>query len=254
MDIRDQPAIVTGAASGLGMGVARALAAAGAKVALLDLDADGAIAAADEIGGLGLACDITDSDAVAAALDQARAAHGPARINVNCAGIPGSLRLVGRDGTVDMERYAQVIAVNLLGTVSVMSKCAAEMMAAEPLDDDGQRGVIVNTASIAAFDGQIGHGAYAASKGAIASLTLPAAREFAPRGVRVVTIAPGLYDTPMAHGVPEEALTAFLEAPQFPKRFGTAEEFASMVLEICRNPMLNGTTLRLDAAARLGPR
>ncbi|MCP5371223.1 MAG: SDR family oxidoreductase [Hyphomicrobiales bacterium] len=254
MDLKDRAAVVTGAASGLGRATAEALAAAGARVALLDVDERGLKTTADEVGGMALPCDITDADAVAAALAAARQAHGPVRVNVNCAAVPGSLLLVGRDGAVDMDRYAKVIAVNLLGTVSVMTKCAAEMMAAPPLDRDGERGLVVNTASIAAFEGQVGHGAYAAAKGGIASLTLPAAREFAPRGVRVVCIAPGLFETPMATDLPADVVRSFREKPLFPRRFGRPEEFAQMVLAVCANKMVNGATLRLDAAARLEPR
>ena len=195
MQVDGLSALVTGAASGLGLAAAKALKMAGAKVALLDRDEEKVSLAANEIGGVGIACDVTDPDALVEALAKAERKNGPIRINVNCAGIPGGMRLVGRDGPVDMAAFASVIDINLMGTVSVMTKCAARMMALETLNDDGERGIIINTGSITAVEGQIGQGAYVASKGAIASLTLQAAREFMPRGIRVMTIAPGLFKT-----------------------------------------------------------
>jgi len=254
MQIKDKAAVVTGGASGLGLATARALAEAGAKVAILDLDAERTADTAASFGALGIACDVTNEGAVTAALDAAEAAHGVARLNVNCAGIPGGMRLVGKDGPVEMARFAQVVAVNLLGTVSVMSKCAARMMAQDPLGTDGERGVIVNTASITAYEGQIGQGAYVASKGGIVALTLQAAREFAPRGVRVMSVAPGLFRTPIAEHIPPEVIDGMLSDAMFPRRFGEPEEFGELVVSICRNPMLNGETIRLDAGVRLQAR
>lgn len=254
MQIKGKAAVVTGGASGLGFAAARALAAAGAKVAILDLDAGRTAEAAESFGGLGLACDVTDETAVTAALEAAEAAQGPVRINVNCAGIPGGMRLVDKAGPVDMARFSDVIAVNLLGTVSVMTKCAARMMAQDPLGEDGERGIIVNTASITAYEGQIGQGAYVASKGGIVALTLQAAREFAPRGVRVMSVAPGLFRTPIAEHIPPEVIDGMLSDAMFPRRFGEPEEFAELVVSICRNPMLNGETIRLDAGVRLQAR
>jgi len=254
MKIDGLSALVTGAASGLGLAAARALREAGALVALLDLDAQRVADAANEMGGLGIGCDVTDSDAVARAIETAEARNGPVRINVNCAGIPGGMRLVGRDGPVDTAAFARVIEVNLIGTVSVMTKCAARMMQLPPLDDDGERGIIVNTGSITAFEGQIGQGAYVASKGAVASLTLQAAREFMPRGIRVMTIAPGLFRTPIADHIPQEVIDGMLDGRMFPNRFGEPSEFGRLAVDIIRNPMLNGEVIRLDAGVRLQAR
>ncbi|WP_137155153.1 SDR family NAD(P)-dependent oxidoreductase [Rhizobium sp. FKL33] len=254
MEIHGVSAIVTGGASGLGLATARRLAAAGAKVMILDLDKDKALNAAAEIGCLGKACDVTQEEDVNAAIEEAEAENGPLRINVNCAGIPGGMRLVNKDGPVDMIRFAKVISVNLLGTVSVMTKCAARMTANAPLGQDGERGVIINTGSITAFEGQIGQGAYAASKAAIAGLTLQAAREFMPWGVRVMTIAPGLFRTPIADSIPEEVIAGMLDGRMFPERFGEPDEFASLVASIVENSMLNGEIIRLDAGVRLQAR
>jgi len=220
-DLDGVAALVTGGASGLGLATAKALAAAGARVAALDLRPGPASAGVQPI-----ACNVAEEASVVAALDAAEAAHGVARIVVNCAGIPGSMRLVGREGPVDMARFAQVINVNLFGTVSVMTKAAARMMALDPLAPDDERGVIVNTASVTAFEGQIGQGAYVASKGAIVAMTIQAAREFAAKGVRVLAIAPGLFHTPMAGEVPHEVVEAITSDAIFPRRFGAPEDFA----------------------------
>ncbi len=254
MDIEGLSAIVTGAGSGLGLATAQALSKAGARVTLLDLDEVRAKNAAAEIGALGIGCDVINSSAVEAALDLAEDRSGPIRIVVNCAGIPGGMRLVGRDGPVDMEAFARVINVNLMGTVSVMTKCAARMMQQEPLNQDGERGIIINTGSITSIEGQIGQGAYVASKGAIASLTLQAAREFMPRGVRVMTIAPGLFRTPIADHIPQEVIDGMLDGRMFPNRFGEPAEFGRLAVNIIQNPMLNGETIRLDAGVRLQAR
>ncbi|WP_170667828.1 MULTISPECIES: SDR family NAD(P)-dependent oxidoreductase [unclassified Ruegeria] len=251
MDIEGLSAIVTGAGSGLGLATAQALSKAGARVTLLDLDEVRVKNAAAEIGALGIGCDVINSSAVEAALDLAEDRSGPIRIVVNCAGIPGGMRLVGRDGPVDMEAFAKVINVNLMGTVSVMTKCAARMMQQEPLNQDGERGIIINTGSITSIEGQIGQGAYVASKGAIASLTLQAAREFMPRGVRVMTIAPGLFRTPIADHIPQEVIDGMLDGRMFPNRFGEPAEFGRLAVNIIQNPMLNGETIRLDAGVRL---
>lgn len=254
MQVNGLSAVVTGAASGLGLAAARALHEAGALVALLDRDEDRVSRAAAEIGGMGIACNVTDSGAVAEALQRATGQNGPIRINVNCAGIPGGMRLVGRDGPVDMVAFARVMDVNLMGTVNVMTKCAAMMMALDPLNDDGERGIVINTGSITAVEGQIGQGAYVASKGAIASLTLQAAREFMPWGVRVMTIAPGLFRTPIADHIPQEVIDGMLDGRMFPNRFGEPAEFGRLAVDIIRNPMLNGETIRLDAGVRLQAR
>jgi NAD(P)-dependent dehydrogenase (short-subunit alcohol dehydrogenase family) len=245
-DLTGISALVTGGASGLGLATARALSAAGVRVAALDLRPGQA-----EPGILPVACDVADEISVTAALDAAEAEQGVARIVVNCAGIPGSMRLVGRDGPVEMARFELVIRVNLLGTVSVMTKAAARMMTLDPLGPDDERGVIVNTASITAYEGQIGQGAYVASKGAIAAMTIQAAREFAARGVRVLAIAPGLFHTPMAAEVPPEVVEAITTDAIFPRRFGAPEDFADLCLSMIRNPMLNGEVIRLDAGVRL---
>lgn len=245
-DLSRISALVTGGASGLGLATARALAEAGASVAALDLNVG-----KSEPGILQLACDVADDSSVIAALDAAVRAHGPARIVVNCAGIAGSMWLVGRDGPVEMARFERVIRVNLLGTVSVMTKAAARMMTLDPIGPDGERGVIVNTASITAYEGQIGQGAYVASKGAIAAMTIQAAREFASYGVRVLAIAPGLFHTPMAAEVPPEVVNAITSDAIFPRRFGEPEDFADLCLAMIRNPMLNGEVIRLDAGVRL---
>lgn len=254
MQVDGLSALVTGGASGLGLAAAEALKKAGAKVAILDLNEEKVSRVADEIGGLGVACDVTDPDGVSKALAKAEAHNGPIRINVNCAGIPGGMRLVGRDGPVDMAAFDRVIKVNLIGTVSVMTKCAARMMTLEPLNEDGERGIIINTGSITAVEGQIGQGAYVASKGAIASLTLQAAREFMPRGIRVMTIAPGLFKTPIADHIPQEVIDGMLDGRMFPNRFGDPSEFGRLAVDIIRNPMLNGETIRLDAGVRLQAR
>ena len=239
-------ALVTGGASGLGRATSLALTRSGAKVAALDLSPGDATE-----GILPLACDVADEASVIAALDQAEAAHGVARIIVNCAGVPGSMRLVGRDGPVDMAKFERVLRINLLGTVSVMTKAAARMMRLDPLPPDDERGIIINTASITAYEGQVGQGAYVASKGAIAAMTVQAAREFASQGIRVLAIAPGLFHTPMAAAVPPEVVAAITSDAIFPRRFGEPDDFADLCLAMIRNPMLNGEVIRLDAGVRL---
>lgn len=252
MDIRDCAAIVTGGGSGLGAQTARALARQGAKVAVLDVN-DGAVAAvAAETGGRGLPCDVTDPQSVEAALAAAAAAHGPARIVVNCAGVATPGKVVGRKGALALDAFARVVQINLIGTFNVMRLAAAAMLDLPPLAG-GERGVIVNTASIAAFDGQIGQAAYAASKGGVASLSLPVAREFAPAGIRVMAIAPGYFGTPMVNGMPTEVLDSLVASTLFPHRLGEPDEYARMVLAIIDNPMLNGSTIRLDGAVRMPP-
>jgi NAD(P)-dependent dehydrogenase (short-subunit alcohol dehydrogenase family) len=253
MNPKGQSAVVTGAASGLGAAAARALAQAGAKVALLDQNLEAAQAVASEIGGLAIACDVTDANSAAAAFAKARDAHGSARINVNCAGIVFGGRVVGRDGPHALDKFARVVQVNLVGTFNTMRLAAAAMTELEPLED-GERGVIVNTSSIAAFDGQMGQAAYAASKGGIAAMTLPAARDLARSGVRVAAIAPGLFATPMMFGLPPESQKALGESMPFPPRLGRPEEFAALVLHIIANVMLNGEVIRLDGALRLPPK
>jgi len=258
MNINGQAAIVTGGASGLGAQTARELARRGAKVTVLDRNGEGAKAIAKEIGGLGFECDITSSESVIAALDAAREAHGAARILMNIAGIGTARRLIGKDGTpMPLEDFKRVIDVNLVGTFNVIRLAAAQMVKLDPLDDafaSNERGVIVNTASVAAFDGQVGQEAYAASKGGIVSLTLPLARDLAQFGVRVVTIAPGLFLTPLMAELPQAVQESLAASVPFPKRLGKPEEFAQLAAAIVENLALNGEVIRLDGALRMAPR
>jgi len=247
------PAIVTGSGSGLGAATARALAAAGAKVAVLDRNAETADAVAAEIGGLALACDVTDPAAGEAAIAAAADRFGPAGICVNCAGIGPAGRIVGRDGPMPLDDFAKVIQVNLIGTFNILRLAAAGMADRDP-NADGERGVIINTASIAAFEGQIGQAAYAASKGGVAALTLPAAREFARMGVRVLTIAPGLFETPMLQSLPQAVQDSLAATLPFPSRLGRPEEYARLALSMIDNPVMNGEVVRLDSALRMQPR
>ena len=253
MRIRDVAALVTGGASGLGEATARRLADAGARVAVIDLNAERAEAAGDALSGVGLCCDVTSPEAVEAALAEIGDAVGAPQIVVNCAGIGTAERIVGRDGPMRLENFARVIQVNLIGTFNVMRLAAAGMARGEA-QESGERGVIVNTASVAAFEGQVGQAAYAASKGGVAALTLPAAREFARAGIRVCTIAPGILETPMFDGVPDSAREGLLAITQFPPRLGEPDEYAQLVQHIVENTLLNGETIRLDGAVRLPPR
>ncbi|GAB3469431.1 SDR family NAD(P)-dependent oxidoreductase [Massilia terrae] len=254
MKLAGQAALVTGGASGLGAQTVRELAAQGAKVAILDVNYELAQALAAEVGGLALRCDICDSASVETALHAASAAHGPARILVNAAGIGGAKRLVGRDGSpMPLEEFSRVIQVNLIGTFNMVRLAAAAMVATEPLED-GERGVIILTSSVAAYDGQVGQEAYAASKGGLTSLTLPLARDLAQFGVRVMTIAPGLFLTPLLFKLPEEVQASLAASIPFPKRLGKAEEYARLAAHIVTNLSLNGEVIRLDGALRLPPR
>jgi len=253
MRIKDHAAVVTGGASGLGQATARVLAEAGAKVTVLDVNAEGAQASAATFGGLGLACDVTSADSVAAALAAAAEAHGPARICVNCAGVVAGGRVVGKEGPHDLATFTRVVSINLIGTFNVMSQAAAAMTALEQ-EDEHERGVIINTGSIAASEGQIGQAAYAASKGGVAALTLPAAREFARVGIRVMCIAPGLFHTPMLDSLPQDIYDALVRKTLHPHRLGQPEEFGRMVRALVENPMMNGSVVRLDGALRLEPK
>ena len=253
MEIQHQAAVVTGAGSGLGAETASALGGAGAKVALLDVNLDAARAAAARIGGLAVHCDVADPDSAAAALATAREQHGPARILVNCAGIGPAKRIVGRDGPMPLAQFERVIRVNLIGSFNMMRLAAADMASLQTLAD-GERGVIVSTASVAAFEGQVGQAAYAASKAGVAGLTLPAARELAQFGIRVLAIAPGIFSTPMLHGLPAEVQESLGAAVPFPRRLGEVSEFASLVIHCMTNRYLNGEVIRLDGALRLPPR
>jgi NAD(P)-dependent dehydrogenase (short-subunit alcohol dehydrogenase family) len=254
MKIEEMAAIVTGGASGLGGSTAARLANAGAKVTVFDLNADLGMAHAAAIGGRFAHVDVTSEESVSAALEQAEGWHGTARILVNCAGIGPPAKIIGRDGkALPLSDFSRIVAVNLLGTFNMLSKFAARLHEAEPLSG-GERGVIVNTASVAAFDGQIGQPAYAASKSGVVGLTLPAARELARYGIRVMTIAPGLFMTPLLATLPQEALNALGQQVPFPSRLGEPDEYAQMVEAIVINPMLNGETIRLDGAIRMAPR
>ncbi len=254
MQIDGQVALVTGGGSGLGAATARHLAGRGARVAILDFDQARAAAVASEIGGIALHVDVSDAAAVGAAIDSAVEQLGSVpRIAVNCAGIGMAARIVGREGKLSFDVFEKTLRVNLFGTYNVMSHAARHMAELEPLTD-GERGVIINTASVAYEDGQLGQAAYAASKGAIASMCLPAAREFAQSGIRVMAIAPGLFQTPMMEGLPEEVSAKITANIPFPARLGAPEEYALLAEQIVTNPFLNGTTIRLDGAVRLPPR
>lgn len=253
MNMQGQAAIVTGGASGLGGATAERLARHGAKVTLFDLNAELGAAKAKEIGGLFVAVNVTDEVAVEDAIAVAEAAHGKARILVNCAGIGPPAKVIGRDGSaIRLADFAKIININLLGSFNVLSKFAARLHTAEPVGEE--RGVIINTASVAAFDGQIGQAAYAASKGGVVAMTLPIAREFARYGIRVMTIAPGIFWTPLLASLPQEAQDSLGRQVPFPSRLGQPDEFALLVESIVANPMLNGEVIRLDGAIRMAPK
>jgi len=247
-------AVVTGGASGLGAATARHLAEAGMKVALLDVNAPAGAALAAELGGIFVKTDVTDSASIGHALDAIEAQLGTVRVLVNCAGIAPAGKTVGRGLAHDPEVFTRVIGINLIGSFLCASQAAARMVAADPLGPDGQRGVIVNTASIAAYEGQVGQVAYAASKGGVAAMTLPMARDLADKGVRVCSIAPGLFLTPMLESLPPEVQTSLGAQVPNPPRLGHPREYAQLVGHIIDNPMLNGEVIRLDGALRMAPR
>ncbi|QCP87575.1 SDR family NAD(P)-dependent oxidoreductase [Cereibacter sphaeroides] len=253
MDLRDQAALVTGAGSGLGEATARALAAAGARVALLDFNLPAAEAVAAEIGGLAIGCDVASAESAKAAVARAAAEQGVARILVNCAGVAPAKKMLGRAGVMPLEEFRRTVEVNLVGSFNLLRLFAAGAAELAPLET-GERGVAIHTASVAAWEGQIGQTAYAASKGGIVGLTLPAARELAPLGIRVCAIAPGIFETAMLKGLPEAAQQSLGQAVPFPSRLGRPAEFASLALHILSNPMLNGETIRLDGALRMAPK
>jgi NAD(P)-dependent dehydrogenase (short-subunit alcohol dehydrogenase family) len=253
MDPKGQAAIVTGGASGLGAATAQALAQAGAKVAVFDVNIEGARALAAKIGGVAIGCDVADAKSGENAVAEARAKHGPARILINCAGIGPAKRILGRDGVMPLEDFERVIRINLTGTFNMMRLVAADLQATAPLAD-GERGVIVSTASVAAYEGQIGQSAYSSSKGGVAALTIPAAREFAQFGIRVLAIAPGIFGTPMLRALPQAAQDSLGASVPFPKRLGEPHEYADLVLFCVRSNYLNGEVIRLDGALRMAPR
>jgi NAD(P)-dependent dehydrogenase (short-subunit alcohol dehydrogenase family) len=246
-------ALVTGGASGLGLATAQALIAAGAKVTLLDVDAARLAEAGAAIGALAVVCDVTRAEDAEAAVAQAAAAHGAARILINCAGIGPAARVVSRSGPMALDAFRRVIEINLIGSFNLLRLFAAGAQALEALEG-GERGVAINTASVAAYDGQIGQAAYSASKGGVVAMTLPIARELASTGIRVCTIAPGLFETPMLMGMPQAVRDSLGASVPFPARLGRGEEYAHLALHIIQNIMLNGETIRLDGALRMAPR
>jgi NAD(P)-dependent dehydrogenase (short-subunit alcohol dehydrogenase family) len=253
MNINGVAAIVTGGASGLGAATARRLAAAGAAVTIFDLNASLGNTIATEIGGHFVSVNVTDEAAVEAAIGEAEGLHGKARILVNCAGIGPPAKVINREGqAMALGDFSRIVTINLTGTFNVLSRFAARIYEPEPAREE--RGVIVNTASVAAYDGQIGQAAYAASKGGIVSMTLPIAREFARYGIRVMTIAPGLFRTPLLESLPQEAQDSLAKQVPFPSRLGEPDEYAQLVESIVTNPMLNGETIRLDGAIRMAPK
>ena len=253
MDIKGHAAIVTGGGSGLGAATAVMLASAGAKVALLDVNMDAAQAHAKTIGGIAVKCDVSDAASADAAVKEANAKLGTARILLNCAGVGTPKRIVGRDGPMPLGDYEKVIRINLIGTFNLLRLFAADCSKTEPLAE-GERGVIVNTASVAAYDGQIGQAAYASSKGGVVGLTLPAARELAQFGIRVCTIAPGIFLTPMLLGLSDEVQQSLAASVPFPKALGRPDEYASLARQIIENRYLNGETIRLDGSLRMAPK
>jgi NAD(P)-dependent dehydrogenase (short-subunit alcohol dehydrogenase family) len=254
MQIQGQVALVTGGGSGLGEAVAHELTTQGAKVVVLDVNGANAARVAADIGGLGLQCDITDTASVTAALDAAEAQLGAARILMNIAGIGTAKRVIQRDGSpAPLEDFERVVRINLVGTYNMIRLAAARMVKLDPLDD-GERGVMLCTASVAAYDGQVGQEAYAASKGGVVGMTLPLARDLAQWGVRVVTIAPGLFLTPLMRELPEEVQKTLAASIPFPKRLGHPKEFAALAAHVVTNGHLNGEVIRLDGALRMAPR
>ncbi|MBU4527317.1 MAG: SDR family NAD(P)-dependent oxidoreductase [Hoeflea sp.] len=253
MEVKGKAAIVTGGGSGLGAATARALAEAGAKVSLLDVNLAQAEKVAEEIGGLAIACDVSGAKAAEAALAQAADAFGEARILINCAGIAPAVRVVGREGPHDLDMFRKVIEVNLIGSFNMLRLFSDRASKLDPLAD-GERGVVISTASVAAFDGQIGQAAYSASKGGVHAMALPIARELARFGIRIMTIAPGIFATPMLLGMPQEVQDSLGASVPFPSRLGQPEEYASLAMHIIGNVMLNGETIRLDGAIRMAPK
>ncbi len=254
MKIEGQIAVVTGGASGLGEATARALAAGGVKVAILDYNVEGAQKVAAEIGGLGIACDVSDADSAEKAMAQVHDMLGAPRILVNCAGVAPAKKVLGRDGGVmPLDDFRRAVEINLIGTFNTLRLFAEICSKLDPLQG-GERGVIINTASVAAYEAQIGQTAYGASKAGVMGLTIPAAREFASLGIRVCTIAPGIFETPMLKGLPEAAQESLGQMVPFPSRLGRADEYASLALHIIDNQMLNGETIRLDGAIRMAPK
>ena len=255
MEIKGSAALISGGASGLGEATARVLAAAGATVVIADLNADKGKTLADELKGVFVECNVADEESVAQAVAAAVDTGVPLRMGISCAGIGWASRIIGKDGSPhDLGIYKKVIEVNQIGTFNVMRHAASAISKTEPLGEDGERGVLVNTASVAAFDGQIGQISYSASKGAVVGMTLPAARDLAPVGIRVCTIAPGLFDTPLLGQLPPDQRAALAKDVVFPKRLGNPEEYAKLVRAICEISYFNGETFRLDGGLRMPPK
>jgi NAD(P)-dependent dehydrogenase (short-subunit alcohol dehydrogenase family) len=253
MEFNNVAAIVTGGASGLGEGTVRALAAEGCRVAIFDLQEERGEALAKEVGGIFVRCDVSSAESAEAAFKTAREAHGLCGIAVNCAGIAPAAKIVGREGPMALDAFNRVIQVNLVGSFNIMRLAAAEMMEREA-NADGERGIIICTASVAAYEGQIGQAAYSASKGGVVAMTLQSARELARSGIRVNTIAPGLFMTPMMAGMPQDVQDSLAATLPFPQRLGRPEEFGMMVNQMVKNPILNGEVIRLDCALRMAPK
>ena len=252
MQLKDIAVLITGGGSGLGAATARAMAAKGARVAVLDQSKENAEKIADEIKGIAVVADVTDEEQVKAAIAKAEKAHGIARVLVNCAGIGSAQRIVGKDGVYPLAKFARIINVNLIGTFNVLRLFAERLLTEAPIGEE--RGVIINTASVAAYEGQIGQIAYSASKGGVVGLTLPVARDLAGYGIRVMTIMPGLFYTPMFESVPEDFRKSLAASVPFPSRLGRADEYAALVRAIVENDMLNGCSIRLDGALRMAPK
>lgn len=252
MQLKDVPVIITGGGSGLGAATARAMAAKGAKVSVLDVRQENAEGVAKEVKGVALAADVTNEEQVKAAIAKAEAAHGVARVLVNCAGVGNAARTIGKNGPFPLDIFSRVVAINLIGTFNVLRLFADRLATIEPIGEE--RGVVVNTASVAAYDGQIGQAAYSASKGGVVGMTLPVARDLASVFIRVNTIAPGLFLTPLLMGLPQEARDSLGKQVPHPARLGDPSEYANLAVHIVENPMLNGETIRLDGAIRMAPR
>ncbi len=256
MDLNNKVAVITGGASGLGRATAEMVINQGGKVALFDLNEDLVAQTAEELGpnATGFSVNVTEEESVEAAVTETMAAFGAIHINVNCAGIGAASRTLSKEGPMPLKMFNFVIQVNLIGTFNTLRLCAAQMQNNEPDNSDNERGVVINTASVAAFDGQIGQAAYAASKAGVAGMTLPIARDLGRCGIRVCTIAPGIFETPMMAGAPDRVRDPLIEMVQHPKRLGEAPEFALLARQIIENPYLNGETIRLDGGIRMAPR
>ena len=252
MQLQDVAVLITGGGSGLGAATARAMAAKGAKIGVIDQNKENAEKVAAEVKGVALHADVTDEEAIKAAIAKAEAAHGIARVLMNCAGIGGSARIVGKQGVYPLDKFTRVVMVNLVGTFNVLRLFTEQLLKAPPVGEE--RGVIINTASVAAYEGQIGQVAYSASKGGVVGMTIPVARDLAQHLIRVNTIAPGLFLTPLLMGLNEEARKSLGAQVPHPARLGDASEYGALAVHIVENPMINGETIRLDGAIRMAPR